>query len=56
MAIAKTLNARLIAEGVQMVEEATALVDLGVTSHQGYFHAPPLSGSDVLDWMRDRLD
>lgn len=55
IAIAETLNARLIAEGVQMVEEASALVDLGVTSHQGYFHAPPLSGADVLDWMRDRL-
>jgi EAL domain-containing protein (putative c-di-GMP-specific phosphodiesterase class I) len=52
IAIAKTLNARLIAEGVEVVHEATALIDLGVTCHQGYYYAPPLSGAELLDWMR----
>jgi EAL domain-containing protein (putative c-di-GMP-specific phosphodiesterase class I) len=55
IAIAKTLNARLIAEGVQVIEEATALIELGVTSHQGYFHAHPMSADDLYDWMRRRL-
>lgn len=55
IAIAKTLNAQLIAEGVQVSEESTALVDLGITSHQGYFHAHPMSGEDFLDWIKYRL-
>ncbi len=51
MAIARTLDARLIAEGVQVIEEATALIELGITNHQGYFHAHPMSGDDLFDWI-----
>jgi diguanylate cyclase len=55
MAIAKTLNANLIAEGVQVIEEAMALIEMGVTVHQGYFHAHPMSAEDLQDWMRYRM-
>jgi len=40
-ALTRELDTRLIAEGVETAAEATALRDLGVRYHQGYWYARP---------------
>jgi len=47
IALAKSLNLRVIAEGVETVEQRDFLVKNGCTNIQGYFYAKPMSAFDM---------
>ncbi|WP_367306600.1 EAL domain-containing protein [Alicyclobacillus acidocaldarius] len=51
--VARSLNIRLLAEGVERPEEARALLDLGYLWQQGYLYAwPSLEAPDgSLGWL-----
>ena len=44
--MAKWLNMPVIAEGVEMVEQANFLESIGCTTIQGYLYSKPLSEQD----------
>lgn len=46
IALAKDLNMRVIAEGVENAEQAKFLYGAGCMMAQGYFYAPPISPTD----------
>jgi len=49
--MAHALGLRLVAEGVENVETAAALIPLGVDVLQGYHIARPMPASDVGPWV-----
>lgn len=51
--IAKALNYRVVAEGVETTEQAELLNKIGVSSIQGYLYAKPMS-QDMLESWYDR--
>ena len=60
--IGRALGIQIIAEGVETLEHARILREMGVDSLQGYFFAPPLSAEELerfaqkRDWMRHFID
>ena len=52
--VCEELNIALIAEGIESQEQSDALVDLGVTLHQGFFHFEPMSKDELLEILRQR--
>jgi len=52
VAIARAVNAKVVAEGVEDARQAEQLAALGVTYGQGYYFARPLSLSDFADYLR----
>ncbi|MFB9952564.1 EAL domain-containing protein [Rhizobium puerariae] len=50
--IGKTLNIRVVAEGVETVEQIRILRDLGCDVLQGYALARPMPPSDIPDFVR----
>jgi diguanylate cyclase (GGDEF)-like protein len=52
--IAHTLGMRVVAEGVERVEQQAALQALGVDELQGYLHARPMPALAVAGWLRGR--
>jgi diguanylate cyclase (GGDEF)-like protein len=52
--IAHTLGLRVVAEGVERTEQASALLVLGVDELQGYLHARPMPAQSVTGWLRSR--
>jgi EAL domain-containing protein (putative c-di-GMP-specific phosphodiesterase class I)/GGDEF domain-containing protein len=46
IALAEGLKIRVLAEGVEKIEEVEALIDLGCTTFQGFFFFPPLTADD----------
>jgi EAL domain-containing protein (putative c-di-GMP-specific phosphodiesterase class I) len=53
--LGKTLGLRVIAEGVEHVEELKALRGLGCDEVQGYLMAKPLSGHEFKAWHDEFL-
>jgi EAL domain-containing protein (putative c-di-GMP-specific phosphodiesterase class I) len=51
MRMAQALDIKVIAEGVETDQEHATLRSLGVTRMQGYFHARPLSGTSLLEFL-----
>jgi diguanylate cyclase (GGDEF)-like protein len=49
--IAHTLGMRVVAEGVESVDQQAVLRELGVDEAQGYLHARPLAGLEVATWL-----
>ena len=45
--IARALGIGVIAEGVETARHAEILLSLGIHAQQGYFHAMPMSGTDL---------
>ncbi|NEX60139.1 EAL domain-containing protein [Noviherbaspirillum galbum] len=43
----------IIAEGIEQEDTAKALVDLGITTGQGYFYARPMPAEKFRDWFHD---
>jgi diguanylate cyclase (GGDEF)-like protein len=52
--IAHTLGLRVVAEGVEHVDQHDLLTQLGVDEVQGYLHARPMASLDMAGWLRRR--
>lgn len=52
--IAHTMGLRVVAEGVEHVDQGQFLAQLGVDEVQGYLHARPMAALDVSQWLRRR--
>lgn len=53
--LASALGLRVVAEGIETLEQATAARDAGCQELQGFFYARPLTVADAGDWMRRQL-
>jgi len=51
IALAKSFKREVIAEGVETIEHATALLQLGCDLVQGYGIARPMPASDIPEWV-----
>ena len=51
--LSKTFKRDVIAEGVESVAHGVKLLELGCTLAQGYCIAKPMSGSDLLLWLKE---
>lgn len=49
--IARELNCRTVAEGVETKEQAMALAAMGVDFLQGYYFAKPMKNEDLIVWQ-----
>ncbi len=54
IAMMKSLNIELIAEGVETQEQVDALVKLGVKYLQGYYFSRPIPSEDFITFIDDR--
>jgi diguanylate cyclase (GGDEF)-like protein len=52
IALAKSFNREVIAEGVETIEHGTALLKLGCELAQGYGIAKPMPASDIPKWIK----
>lgn len=52
--MARGLNCKTVAEGVETAEEAAMLTKLGCSELQGFLFSTPLPSSAFLAWMKDR--
>ncbi len=53
IALGKSLNLNIIAEGVETEEQVFFLKSRGCDRVQGYFVSPPMCASDMLRWLKD---
>jgi diguanylate cyclase (GGDEF)-like protein len=53
--LGKTLQLKVVAEGVETAGQAQTLRDSGCHHAQGYYFCRPLSGPDLTDWLAKRL-
>ena len=56
IALAKSLNLKVIAEGVETKEQKDFLVENGCESIQGYYYAEPLTAKDMEATLRKGFD
>jgi diguanylate cyclase (GGDEF)-like protein/PAS domain S-box-containing protein len=49
--LAHAFNLEVIAEGVETIEHAKMLIDLGCVNGQGYAFAKPMSAEELLQWF-----
>jgi EAL domain-containing protein (putative c-di-GMP-specific phosphodiesterase class I) len=49
--IARSLNLTTVAEGVDHIDLAAALRDMGCDEVQGYLYAEPLRPSELEQWL-----
>jgi diguanylate cyclase (GGDEF)-like protein len=52
IALAKTLNLKVVAEGVETSLQRKLLKELGCDAGQGYWFAKPLAADDAVKWLR----
>ncbi|UNM22699.1 EAL domain-containing response regulator [Pseudomonas sp. ArH3a] len=52
LALGHTLGMAVVVEGIETAEQQQALVELGCTQGQGYWHARPMPGADLLRWLQ----
>jgi len=50
--VAHTLRVRVIAEGVETIEQRDVLIELGCDEMQGHLYAPAMSEADFVAWLR----
>jgi EAL domain-containing protein (putative c-di-GMP-specific phosphodiesterase class I) len=51
--LGKNMKMSIIAEGVETVEEARLLQDMGCDKVQGYYFAKPMPEKDVIEFLRN---
>jgi diguanylate cyclase len=49
--LARTLNFKVVAEGVETAEQAQTLTDLGCDQVQGFYYAKPMPIDELLLWL-----
>ena len=54
VAVARTLELKVIAEGVETSEETAFLDTLGVDAKQGYLYAKPMPAAEFTEWLARR--
>ena len=54
MALAKTLNLKVVAEGVETQVQNAMLREQGYPVAQGYLFARPLSPEGMVQWFKER--
>jgi diguanylate cyclase len=52
VALGRTLNLKIVAEGVETKEQQTFLTKLGCNSLQGFLLGPPMNADDFLDTLK----
>jgi EAL domain-containing protein (putative c-di-GMP-specific phosphodiesterase class I) len=52
LALGQTLGMSVVIEGIETTEQHQALLALGCTQGQGFWHARPMRGSDLLRWLQ----
>jgi diguanylate cyclase (GGDEF)-like protein len=52
--LGKQLGLRVVAEGVETVEELRSLATMGCDEVQGYYVAKPMDAEEIIDWLRMR--
>jgi EAL domain-containing protein (putative c-di-GMP-specific phosphodiesterase class I)/CheY-like chemotaxis protein len=52
LALGQTLGMSVVIEGIETTEQHQALLALGCTQGQGYWHARPMNGVDLLRWLQ----
>ena len=52
ISMAKTLNLKTVAEGVETQEQIDILIDEGCDELQGYYFSKPLSVSDFIKYVK----
>lgn len=52
--LGKQLGLRVVAEGVETVEELRSLAAMGCDEVQGYYVAKPMNPEEIIDWVRMR--
>jgi EAL domain-containing protein (putative c-di-GMP-specific phosphodiesterase class I) len=55
VALAHSLGAELVAEGVEDEATLRALRQYGCTITQGHVHSPPLPADELHQWLLDRM-
>ena len=53
--MARLLDLKIVAEGVERLDQADRLRDLGCDLLQGYYFSKPKPIADILEWRRERL-
>lgn len=56
IALAKSLNLKVIAEGVETKEQKSFLVENGCNNIQGYFYSKPVSAAEMDIILKEELD
>ncbi len=51
ISLAKTLNLKLVAEGVETVEQAALLTSEGCDMVQGFYYSKPLEPGELVEWI-----
>lgn len=54
IAMAKSLNLKVVAEGVEMVEQSEMLKEKGCEYVQGYYYSKPLNTTDFSGYLKQR--
>ncbi|MGN7738586.1 EAL domain-containing response regulator [Pseudomonas sp. 22526] len=54
LALAKALNIRVVAEGIESIEQCRRLAQMGCTQGQGYLYARPMSGAELVAWFFEK--
>lgn len=52
LALGRTLGMSVVIEGIETTEQHQALLELGCVQGQGYWHARPMNGADLLRWLQ----
>lgn len=52
--LGKRLGMRVLAEGVEQVEQLNTLIDLGCDEAQGWYYAKGMPEDELLDWLRQQ--
>jgi EAL domain-containing protein (putative c-di-GMP-specific phosphodiesterase class I) len=51
--IAVELGLKVVAEGVELAEQAEMLRSLNCTQAQGYYFAKPMPASNFIEWLEN---
>jgi diguanylate cyclase (GGDEF)-like protein len=54
ISLAHSLRLKVVAEGVETLEQLHSLKSMGCDQYQGFHFSPPLSAADMADLLRDR--
>ena len=56
LALGQTLGMSVVVEGIETAEQHQALLALGCTQGQGYWHARPMKGADLMCWLQREVE